>query len=142
MQKNSITNLVIICLGLVFLLAAFSKIGDLGSFSNVVEKMVYLPTFFKGLLILLLPGLELTLGLCLLTRFALNESVYLAAGLLAIFLLDSIYMNATNHHVDCGCFKSAVPLLKLEGWWIAVRNLGLFVMSMFCVWSLRTNQAK
>jgi uncharacterized membrane protein YphA (DoxX/SURF4 family) len=119
-----------IILGLVFLLAAFSKIGELEAFRKSIHGIGFLPVWIKGLSVLFVPGLELVLGTCLLTRYALKETSLLTMIVLLIFLCFGVYSNLVGHQSGCGCFKIKTPTwLQLSGWWIVARNLGFLALA-------------
>jgi hypothetical protein len=122
-----------IILGLIFLLAAFSKIANLEEFSKTLDVVIFLPQWSKGLVILLLPGLELTLGLCLINRFYLREAGLLSSVLVMGFLAFGIYSNLTKHPSACGCFGAPMPTwLDPSGWWIVVRDLIFLGLGFIC----------
>jgi uncharacterized membrane protein YphA (DoxX/SURF4 family) len=118
-------------LGIIFLLAAFSKIGDLEAFHKSLQGIAFLPLWIKGLSVLFIPGFELTLGLCLLARFAPKETSLLAIVLLLLFLCFGIYSNLVGETSGCGCFKIKTPTwLQLSGWWIVARNLVFLALGL------------
>lgn len=120
-----------VILGVVFLLAAFSKIGDLAEFHLALGKLRFLPVWGCGLATLILPGLELTLGLCLLSQTARHETAFLATGLLLLFLGLSVHASLTGTTSGCGCFKLPAPAwMNLSGKWVVARNAVFFAMSL------------
>jgi len=125
-----------ILLGLIFLVASFSKIGDLADFHQSLDKLRFLPVWGGGLVTLLVPGLELTLGLCLLSRMARREAVFVAGALLLVFLGLSVEASLAGTTSSCNCFKLPTPSwLTLQGWGIVARNvalLGLSGVAWFC----------
>jgi uncharacterized membrane protein YphA (DoxX/SURF4 family) len=124
-----------IILGIIFLLAAFSKIGDLSAFHQSMQGISFLPVWIKGLSVLLIPGFELVLGICLITRYSPRESSLLALMLLVIFLFFGIYSNVVGHSSGCGCFKIKTPTwLQLTGWWIVARNIGFIALACMIFW--------
>jgi hypothetical protein len=133
-NRSSVLCITPICtftLGIVFLLAAFSKIGDLGAFHDAVWNFAFLPIWVKGISILIIPGLELTLGIGLLFRFQTRETAIIASVLLLVFLAFGFYANIVGQTSGCGCFHIKVPIwMQLSGWWIVVRNLVLFCLSL------------
>ena len=117
-------------LGLVFLFAAFSKIGDLKEFQRAADGLVFLPQWIRGLTILFLPGIELAVGLCLLSGKAIREAGFIGAGLLLIFLALSVHSSFVGSTaVGCHCFKIPTPAwLNLSGWQVVVRNLVFLIL--------------
>jgi hypothetical protein len=78
-----------------------------------------------------IPGLELTLGVCFICCFQVRETSVFAAVLLFFFLSLEFYANIAGQTSGCGCFHITVPIwMQLSGWWILVRNLVLFCLSL------------
>jgi hypothetical protein len=120
-----------IILGSIFLLASFSKIGNLPEFEGALQSVSVFPQWVKGLTILFLPGMELALGLCLLSRIAIREAGLIATILLMAFLVFGIYSTLNGSASGCHCFKLAVPeWLKLNGWWVVFRNILFLCLSL------------
>jgi triosephosphate isomerase len=128
--RSFLSQACAIILGLVFLTAAFSKIGDLEAFHQSLGRIAFLPFWLQGLAVLTIPGLELVIGLSLLLPAYRREGALLAVGLLVLFLILGIILNTTGHASDCGCFKITLPTwLNLSGWWIVARNLLFLLMA-------------
>ena len=124
-----LTHVAALALGVIFLLAGFAKTADLDAFQQSIREIGGLPMWFVGMAVLSVPGLELTLGVCLLIGFARKETALLAMGLLLMFLAFGIYSNVTGHSAACGCFGIATPTwLRVAGWSIVVRNLGILAL--------------
>jgi uncharacterized membrane protein YphA (DoxX/SURF4 family) len=94
-----------VVLGIIFLLAAFSKIGDLEAFHKSLSTIGFLPYWVKGIAVLGLPGLELVLGTCLILRWSPRESAFLASCLLLGFLIFAMSSVLAGNSTGCGCFK-------------------------------------
>lgn len=122
--RRNVGHAAAFLMGVIFLLAAFSKIGDLLGFEQSVRHVSFIPFWLAGVAVLTIPGLELALGICLLFRFFPRETALIAAGLLVLFLGMGIYSNLAGQGSGCGCFKIQTPTwLELSGWWVVARNL-------------------
>ncbi len=120
-----------VALGVAFLLAAFSKIGDLAEFHRALETYRFLPEWLRGVTVFFLPGLELTLGVCLLTRMALRETSLVTAMLLMAFVIVSVGAYWNGIKGGCPCYKLVLPFwMNLSGKWVAARNVGFLAMSL------------
>ena len=106
-------------LAAIFLMAALTKITDLGAFEEQVRLHADLPLWLETLVIHVLPWLELTCGACLALGYAVREAALLVTLLLVAFLVHALRNYAER---DCGCFifPSLVP--AQQAWWPAVRN--------------------
>ena len=115
--RRQFAHAVSIFMGVIFLLAAFSKIGDLKEFEQSVHHVNFFPFWLAGAATLTIPGLELTLGLFLLSRFSPRETTLVTGSLLVFFLVVGIYANLAGQGSGCGCFKIHTPTwLELSGW--------------------------
>jgi methylamine utilization protein MauE len=122
-------------MGIVFIIAAFSKIGDIAAYNHSLDYIAFLPQWGKALITLFLPGLELTLGMCLLWRINLREATLLTSALLLIFFIFAIYTNIVGHPSGCPCFKLTMPAwAKVAGWWLVARNFIFLALSLLCYW--------
>ena len=132
-------------IGIVFLMAAISKIVNLREFENEVLLHSSLPHVLARVLPsvdvqmsftlarivpAVLPWLELTCGLCLIFRWAVRESAFLAALLLSLFIAQSI----SSRSEDCHCFFFPNVASTLPWWWHPIRD-GLFLLcSIYLIW--------
>ena len=127
-------------LGIVFLLAAFSKTNDPVEFHQQLQKISFLNLWQSGVISLLLPGLELVLGFFLLFRLYLAEVSLIATVLLISFLIYAI-LNLGKPASGCGCMKLAVPLwFEMTGWKVIVRDLVLVGMGIIALKIERKNE--
>jgi uncharacterized membrane protein YphA (DoxX/SURF4 family) len=130
-NRLSVASICAFILGAVFLLAAFSKIGDLVAFHDAVEKLAFLSIWAKAFSILIIPGLEVALGICFLCHFQIRETAIIASALLLIFLSVEFYANTIGQTVGCGCFHIKAPIwMQLSGWWTVVRDSILLCLSL------------
>lgn len=129
MRTDKIAIFLSSFLGIVFLLAAFSKINDLVGFRSQLQDIIFLKPLHVGLISLLLPGFELVLGICLLFRMYWKETIFLSTLLLMFFLVYTI-LNKGNASSGCGCFKIQGTLLhQFAGWKTIVRDILFVVIS-------------
>jgi uncharacterized membrane protein YphA (DoxX/SURF4 family) len=132
-----------VVLSIIFLVAALSKIGDLGDFQQSLARIAFLPAWLQSVALLFIPGLELALAIALALPSLQREGAALAAGLLVLFLIFGITLNLTGSLSDCGCFKLPLPTwLNLSGWWIVARNLLFLIMTGLVLWSKSPLPAK
>jgi uncharacterized membrane protein YphA (DoxX/SURF4 family) len=131
--RFAFSRLAAFALGGIFLLAAFSKIGDIGAFQTALYNMTFLPVWMKGLAIFFVPGLEVSLGIYLLAGISPRQTALIAQGLLVVFLIISIYSQLAGYQGDCGCF--GVFWLKWDGRWIFLRDIGLLTLAGLIYWN-------
>ena len=97
-------------MGTVFIYASYSKILDPVSFSTDIHNYVVTPFYIENLISLILPWVELFIGLGLISGLkyeaSLDLSIYIM--ILFIFLITQAYLRGKS--IDCGCFLSDISL--------------------------------
>ncbi len=109
-----------IVLGGAFVLASAHKILHPGAFAEIIYNYQILPDPLINLTAIILPWLELLLGLCLLVGIWLPGATLLGAFLLIVFEGSLVFNLARGLNVYCGCFSttSAVSPDVSMGWYI------------------------
>jgi uncharacterized membrane protein YphA (DoxX/SURF4 family) len=124
-----------ILMGIVFLYASYDKILKPQAFAQAVFNYQILPDSAVNIAALVLPWLELLLGLCLLAGFWLPGATMLSTGLLAVFIGALVFNQVRGLDVHCGCFStesSAGP----AGVWTVARDLLFFSVSIYLALSV------
>jgi uncharacterized membrane protein YphA (DoxX/SURF4 family) len=91
----------------VFIYASIDKIIHPDLFSQAVYNYQVLPGYLVNLTALILPWLELTLGVCLLINRWMAGASALAAVLMALFVGLTFFNLARGMDISCGCFSTA-----------------------------------
>jgi uncharacterized membrane protein YphA (DoxX/SURF4 family) len=118
-------------LGAVFIYASIEKIAHTESFAKAVYNYQILPDSLINLTAIILPWLELILGLFLIIGLFREGSVCIVTFLLAVFLGVMIFNLARGLDIHCGCFITSTdgtnnaPML-----WYVFRD-GLFLLPGF-----------
>ena len=118
-------------LGAVFIYASIDKTLHPADFAQAVYNYQILPDFLINLTAVILPWLELILGLFLVMGLFREGSVLIVTGLLVIFLGAMIFNLARGLDIHCGCFNASgegtnsVPMA-----WYVFRD-GLFLLPAF-----------
>lgn len=90
-------------LGAIFIYASIDKIAFPQDFARVVENYELLPTFVVKPVAIILPWLELILGVLLVAGFLIRKSALIVTVLFTIFII-AIGIRATKGPIDdCGC---------------------------------------
>jgi uncharacterized membrane protein YphA (DoxX/SURF4 family) len=105
-QKYNLPLLARFILGTVFIYASLDKIADPIAFSINIDNYHISPIAINNLAALIIPWVELIIGLCLITGVFLEGASILTIGLLVffIFIITQAYMRGISLH--CGCFKT------------------------------------
>lgn len=121
-------------LGLVFVVAALSKIADPPGFAKSIWFFQLAPAWSIHPAALLLPWLELLCGLALCLGIWVRAAALWVAALLLGFTV-ALSINLARHHpVDCGCFgqetAARTEAERLDDMkWAILRDLGLLLLA-------------
>lgn len=122
-------GLSLICrvtLGLVFILSALGKIGDPREFSDAVAAYKILPITSVNVFAIILPWLELLVGLSLFSGTRIRESALLSIIMNLMFIAAVSSAMARGLDIKCGCFTLSKEHSGI-GWIIIGRDV-LFVL--------------
>ncbi len=115
-------------LGGVFLYACYDKILHPAAFAQVIYHYQILPESWIGAAALVLPWLELLVGVFLIVGVWLPGAVLCANLLLLTFWSALLYNTLRGLNVDCGCFGAATDHATVATMtWYLVRD-GLFLV--------------
>lgn len=129
-------------LGILFIFSGLIKLNDpIGTaykleeyfevFSVDVPALSWLFDWLRGIshfLSIFLSALEVSLGVSLLLRFFLRQTLYILLGLLVFFTFLTFYSAAFKKVTDCGCFGD---FIKLTPWTSFLKDL--FLLGLWAV---------
>ena len=128
-----LTVRVQIALGAIFVVAALPKVADPPSFAHMIYNYRLVPGAAVNALALIMPWVELLVGLALILGVWPREAAALAGFLLLVFIAAIGFNLVRGHAVDCGCFdvhsagKSREELLN-EMHWVLIRDAAMLLM--------------
>jgi putative oxidoreductase len=93
-----------IAIGVVFVAAALSKIGDPAAFATQIHNFRLAPTALENLVAALLPWVELLAGLALVLHVRARAGAWLALAMMAVFTVAVAIAMARHLDFQCGCF--------------------------------------
>ena len=123
-----------IALGAVFVAAAIPKIADPPAFAHMIYNYRLLPGALVNAFALVMPWIELLVGVLLVVGAWRREAALVAALLLVVFLGAIGWNLARGHAIDCGCFdvrsagKTPEQLLT-DMKWVMLRDVGLLLLA-------------
>ena len=126
-------------LGTVFLYASYDKILNPQAFAQAVYNYQILPDIAVNLTALILPWLELLLGLCLVSGFWLPGATAASTALLSIFIGAMVFNQVRGLDIHCGCFSTDTAARPIDMWTV-LRDIGFLAVSVFlslCVFFFR-----
>jgi len=125
-------------LGGVFIYASLDKILHPAAFAQAVFNYQILPAQLVNLMALVLPWVELIIGLLLLSGIWLPGAVLGVNLLMVIFLSALVFNTARGLNISCGCFSTGTTSSGLS-WWVVLRDVFFFALSAYLL--LVTTQA-
>lgn len=120
-------------LGAVLVYASLDKILHPQAFAEMVYNYQILPDGLINLTAIILPWLELLLGLCLISHFLLPGAVFLANLLLLTFFGALVFNISRGLDIHCGCFSTSATDSDGSMMWYLLRD-GVFVISGLYLW--------
>jgi uncharacterized membrane protein YphA (DoxX/SURF4 family) len=99
-----LTVRVQIALGAIFVVAALPKVADPPSFAHMIYNYRLVPGAAVNALALVMPWVELLVGLALILGVWPREAAALAGFLLLVFIAAIGFNLVRGQAVDCGCF--------------------------------------
>jgi uncharacterized membrane protein YphA (DoxX/SURF4 family) len=130
-QDGPVALFARLILGAVFVYASIDKIIHPVDFAEAVYNYQILPGFLINLTAVLLPWLELILGLFLIIGLFREGSVLIVTGLLVVFLGAMVFNLARGLDIHCGCFNTNTDdTNNAPMTWYVFRD-GLFLLPAF-----------
>ncbi len=108
LNKNIFYQVTRIVLAFVFIYASLDKIIHPQAFAQAVFNHQVLSEAFINIIAIVLPWMELILGICLLFNIWMNGASILTAGLMLIFMSTITFNLLRGLDVGCGCFSTSV----------------------------------
>jgi uncharacterized membrane protein YphA (DoxX/SURF4 family) len=124
----------------IFIYASLDKIAHPAAFAKDVYNYQILPDALINLTALVLPWLEVFLGLCLLAGIWLPGAVLAVNGLLIVFLAALVFNMARGLDVNCGCFSTGSDAPAMSTGWYLLRDVGFFAVGAFLFYTVFLNQ--
>jgi uncharacterized membrane protein YphA (DoxX/SURF4 family) len=112
----------------IFIYASIDKIAHPAAFAKDVYNYQILPDALINLAALVLPWLELFLGLCLLAGIWLPGAIFTVNALLIVFLAALVFNLARGLDVNCGCFSTGGDAPAMSTGWYLLRDAGFFAV--------------
>ena len=105
-----------IILGIIFIYASIDKIANPAEFSNAIDNYHFSPYYLNNLAALIIPWIELVVGLCLLLGIYLRGASFISIILLIFFIILISQALFRGININCGCFdlNSSLDLEEYE----------------------------
>ncbi|MCS6965470.1 MAG: DoxX family membrane protein [Candidatus Kapabacteria bacterium] len=112
-------------IGMVFLVAAADKLSNPELFARNIANYRILPTELVNIPALVIPWLEVLVGLMLIVGLRVRAAATVAVGLLLVFTLALISALVRGLDIHCGCFSQTAA--ERIGWERVVQDIALLV---------------
>ena len=103
-QRSVIALLCRVILGVILIYASIDKIVHPAEFAKAIGNYNVLPFGLENLLGIVLPILELLVGICLILGIMLDGSAILTAGMMTVFIIALSQAMIRGIDINCGCF--------------------------------------
>ena len=123
---NGLTLVIRVILGGLFLLLGGVKLYDPGAFGNVIARYDILPQVFIGYAAIVVPVLEMLIGLFLVIGYKTRASAGLSILLMVAFILFIAVNLGRGRSFDCGCFDArqfGLDINESISGWLILRDL-------------------
>ncbi len=130
---NTLTIIVRIVIGLLFVYSSIFKIIDPSSFVDSIAQYRILSDNLLPYAAIAIPYIELFAGICLLLGFNIRPAATAGIVLMLVFIIAIIINMAQGRTFDCGCFElSNLGISETIGWGLLLRDAVITVL----LWSL------
>lgn len=120
----------------IFIYASIDKIAHPAAFAKDVYNYQILPDALINLTALVLPWLELFLGLCLVAGIWLPGAVLVVNALLIAFLASLVFNLARGLDINCGCFSTGGDAPAMSTGWYLMRDAGFLAVGVFLFYAV------
>ena len=117
-------------LGAVFLYASYDKVLNPEAFAKAVYNYQILPDVAVNLAAIMLPWLELLLGVCLVVGVWLPGATLISTGLMAVFIGALAFNLMRGLDIHCGCFSTEATEGPADLWTV-LRDAGFLAVSVW-----------
>ena len=119
-----------VLLGVIFIYASYDKILDPGKFARDIANYHIIPLGLENLIAIILPWLELFIGIGLIAGLMVDGSSMISGGLMTIFILFILQATLRGFNIECGC---GLKEGEMVGWNKILENL-VFLGASYLVW--------
>jgi len=135
-QDGPLALVARLILGAVFIYASMDKIAHPEAFAKAVYNYQILPDALINLTAIVLPWLELVIGIFLLTGLFREGTASIVTLLLTVFFGAMLFNLARGLDIHCGCFSTTMDITdSMPMAWYLFRD-GFFLVLASCLFHL------
>ena len=117
-----------VLLGIMWVIAGIEKIADPAQFSREISNYHLLPFGIENTVAIILPWLELFIGLSLIFGLYINSASFISSILMVIFILFIAQAMFRGFNIECGC---GLKEGQMVGWGKIFENTLYFLHHSF-----------
>lgn len=102
---NGLTCTLRILSGLLFIYSGFFKVLDIENFGRIILMYDVMPEVFAPYAAIIVPFLELVLGILLLAGYKIRAASFVTIILMILFMIFIAINVVRGNTFDCGCFE-------------------------------------
>ena len=105
-MKNGLSIIVLIArllIGGILIYASFNKIVDPGGFAKAIANYHIIPFGLENSMAIILPWLELIVGLCLIIGVFIDGAAFLVIVMMVVFIVAITFAILSGYNIECGC---------------------------------------
>lgn len=107
LKKGWVVMAFRVILGVMLIYASFDKIADPSKFARIIQNYQFIPYSLSNLPAILLPWVELYVGVCLIVGIFVDGASILTMGMMVVFIVALSQATLRGLDIECGCFKGA-----------------------------------
>jgi len=127
--KRGLTTLARLVVGGVFVVASIDKIVNPHEFAQVVDAYEFFPLATVNLIAIVVPWLEVVVGLMLIGGLWLRSTALVAAVMLTGFIVILAWALGHGLEVSCGCYDTTGG--SVVSWNRVIEDVGLLGLSIW-----------
>ena len=124
-------------IGFVFIYASIYKLANPDDFAKNIANYKILPFFLINIVAIILPWMEIILGLFIIFGLFIKASSYMISVIMTVFTLLVLLTILRGIDISCGCFSSDLNSSPI-GWQKFIENVLLTMISLVIYYSNET----
>ena len=130
LQNKWISLIFRLFLGAMFMYASLDKINDPETFSGDIRAYQIVPFGLENSVAIILPWLELLIGIGLVIGVMVDGSALISMGLLVVFIIAISSAILRGYNIECGCGLKEGEVVGTQK---LLENTIFFLMGLFIV---------
>jgi uncharacterized membrane protein YphA (DoxX/SURF4 family) len=116
-MKNGLNIIVLITrilIGGILIFASINKIVDSEGFAGAIDNYHILPFGLENSIAIVLPWLELIIGICLILGVFVDGAAFLVIIIMSVFIFAITYAILSGFNIECGCGLKPGELVGIQ----------------------------